>query len=53
MSKKKDDVERQIARLELIMKEKRHGKDSNDLKILSQLSELYKKRNMENQPIRR
>ena len=44
MSKKKDDVEHQIARLETILKEKRHGKDSNELKLLSQLSELYQKR---------
>ena len=46
MSKKKEeDIERQIAHLEVLLKEKRHGKDSNELKLLSQLSVLYQKRN--------
>lgn len=45
MSKKAlQDVERKIAHLEEITKSKRHGKDSNDLKILQQLSDLYKRR---------
>lgn len=44
MSKELANVERQIERLEKITKSKAHGKTSDDLKILQQLSELYRKR---------
>jgi hypothetical protein len=45
MTKELSNINAQIARLEEQTKSKSHGKDSNELKLLSQLSELYKKRN--------
>lgn len=45
MSKELEKVERKIAHLEGITKAKSHGKTSDQLKILQQLSELYKRRN--------
>ncbi len=45
MSKELKNVEKQIAHLEEQTKSKRHGKDSNELKVLSKLSDLYKRRN--------
>lgn len=37
-------VEKKIAHLEQVMNDKKHGKTSDDLKLVQQLSELYKKR---------
>lgn len=45
MSKELKNVEKKIAHLEAITKSKNHGKTSDQLKILQQLSELYQKRN--------
>lgn len=45
MSKELANVERQIERLEKMTKSKAHGPDSNELKVLQQLSALYLKRN--------
>lgn len=38
------EVNLKITRLKEIMNRKAHGPDSNELKLLQQLSELYKKR---------
>jgi hypothetical protein len=44
MSKELDNVNKKILRLKEIMNTKAHGKTSDNLKILQQLSELYKQR---------
>jgi hypothetical protein len=38
------NVERKILRLKEVLNTKAHGKTSDDLKILQQLSELYQER---------